>query len=281
MCGIPFEDLTFKVADIDDFESVKELYKHYYPANHPLFNETFWRWQYLDKPDSGALIICHDGIVYGHMGFVKDGGIVWLINIYIQKEIRSDKVTDELFRLARIRGPIAVVLANPNGKGLLAKKQWYGYEHLKRLIKMNPAVEGQPVEQLLSEGTEQNFDKAEGYYWQQPHIAGGKTVGGEVIYQKPVNGFRLVSATDIAALESDAWERGINWIDAVLMWNDPLYHQLKKAGWAELDYFPWFLNPVDLNRKIDLNLYSEEPLPKGFRFSRIFADMSRIGSIKS
>ena len=281
MCSIAFEDLLFKVADINDFEKVKDLYRHYYPVHHPLFNEAFWRWQYLDKPESGALIIYHNNTVYGHMGFVKDGGIVWLINIFIEKEIRSEKVTDELFRLARTRGPIAVVLANASGKGLLAKKQWYGYEHLKRLVKINPAVRDSVIQNILAEGAEQSFERADGYYWNQPYIDGGKTDGGEVIYQKAVNGLRLVSVTNIDALEKDAWNRQINWIDAVLMWNDPLYYQLKKAGWEEAGDFPWFLNPVDLNRKIDLNLYSEEPLPKGFRFSRIFADMSRIGSIKA
>lgn len=277
------EDYIVRFASIDDHERLVQFYRSYYKAGHPLYDLSFWKWQYGNE-ETGRSIIAEkkDSEIIGHIGCNFGGGMVWLINILINREYSGHGLTTAFFDLARTLGPIAVAVANAAGQALLAKKQWYRHADLQRLVLVNPAIANRPIQEWVQSINLSStaIQKPEGNYWQQPGLNGMMmNDGSTAVVQQDAGGLRVVDLVDADALAAQAWELGFSWVDYIASWNHPMVTGLLKKGWKVGSALPWYLNPVDFNMQIVLNVFSEEPLDKNFLFHRSYADLGRVGRI--
>jgi hypothetical protein len=268
---------------LDDHDRLTHFYETYYKQGHPLFNKYFWQWQYGSRENARSIIAELDnGDIIGHMGCSEGGGIIWLINILIDKQYSGHGLTTAFFDKARSLGPIAVAMANNAGQALLAKKKWYRYADLQRFVLINPSLAEAPKESWVQPFDIEidAFERPLGHFWDQPGIDGIQFGdGSNGVVQKPVGGLRMIDMNDVTTIASKAWELGFRWVDHIASWNDPIVPSLQKNNWRNDTDMPWYLNPVDFNVKVVFNLFSEEPLPKDFLFRRSYADLGRVGKL--
>lgn len=270
---------SVRYASFSDHAALSELYRTYYPSNHPLFYPVFWQWQFGPATGGQCIVALDgDGKVAGHLGVVPGGGLAWLINILVRRTGDMPGLIAAMFDLARTQGPLAVALANPAGAALLQKRGWHRQPNLRRLIWISPAVQHLPVAAVLAPvALSAGLTRPASGFYQQPLLESAVLPGGdECLLQAAVGGLRLVSFD--AVEQSLAWAQanGWRWADAVVS-TDEDEQWLLAHGFQYQPDFPWFVNPPDFSRTVELNFFTEEPLPAGFRFSRLYADMSRIG----
>lgn len=277
------DEVLVRYATAEDYPEMAEFFKIYYKPGHPLYKFEFWQWQY-GNPERGSSILAINerGKIVGHMGCCKGGSLVWLMNIVVDRIYSSMGVITRFFDAAREYGPIAVAVANPAGQGVLQKKQWYRYADLQRYVLVNPKLANRPVEDWVQplQLVKPVGQNPGGHYWEQPGLDGILMADGSTAVWQPYSGgLRIVDIQNHAELAEQAWALGFNWIDYVASWNHPLCRVLEKAGWTARSALPWYLNPVDFNMIVPLNLFSEEALPRDFLFHRTYADMARVGSL--
>lgn len=274
---------TVHQATLHDFTRLQTFYASYYPAGHPLFNEAFWRWMYLHEPYGICLIAQNeDGEIVGHLGCVQGGGRTWLVNILINKKYSGFGMIEMLFNAARKRGPLTVAVANEAGAGLLRKKGWTEAEPLQRLIWIHPSLRHQQIDNHFFKPYIMDVDlpKPTGHFWKQPHLHGIQLADGSTaVLASKTSGLRLIDVVNMQTVIDWAITNKIRWMDWVGSSHDSLVQKLAKQDFTNITSFPWFLDPVDFNRSIQLNLFSEVPLSADFLFHRTYADMTRIGKI--
>lgn len=272
-----------RIATLQDHEQLIHFYNCYYPQGHPLYKKEFWKWMFTN-PDYGQCIVVENQAkkIVGHMGIIKAGGLVWLVNILVDIQFRGQHIPDILFETAGQYGPLAVAVANDAGASLLRRKKWHEHPPLHRWLWTRPNKDFtkdkdffKPIQQPV------DLPKPAGYLWQQPYLQGVAFEWGDIA-QLALNtgGLRLVTCNNVAACVNWAIHMGCNWIDFVTSSTDATLQQsLERSGFVRNDAFPWYLNPPDFNRKVTLNWFTEKPLPAGFVFDRSMADMTRVGSI--
>jgi hypothetical protein len=235
------------------------------------------------NPEYGQCIIVEndsDNII-GHVGAVKGGGLVWLVNILINRSYSNTGVVAKLFETARQMGELAVAVANDAGSGLLRKKNWIEHPNLQRLVWIHPGKQVEPDASFFSPLLEPfDLPAVHGYFWQQPFLESVLFPWGDMaIVARRSGGIRLVTVKQPALCTAWAIENNIRWMDWVGSAHDETIANIFNHGWQEIPSFPWFLDPLDLSRKISLNFFTEHPLPSDFRFLRTYADMTRVGMI--
>lgn len=277
--------MTTREATINDWDKLNQFFTRIYRENHPLQNKEFWQWQYGD-PAYGRSFIClnESGNIVGHVGGNFQGGVAWIINVYLDEECRGKGVLGKLYNLARQYYPLAATAANEAGLGLYKNMRWIRYYDLVRYVKINPNFKDENFE-FLCKKIEVSIDDLivkDTHYFKQPSIKGIKLEdGSRAVSQENVGGLRVVDVENINLLEEQAWKMGYLWIDYITSWNDLKTKDLEKNGWV-LDFksvIPWRLNPVEQHYFCDITFLSEEPLDKEFIVHRSFSDHGRIGSL--
>ena len=272
-------------ATIEDWNELNIFYNKIYRQNHPLHNKEFWYWQY-GNPKYGRSFIClnEKEEVVGHVGANFQGGIAWVINVYLNEECRGKGILSNLYNLARLYYPLAATAANEAGLGLYRNMRWIRYCDLVRYVKINPNCKQRTFENVcknVSVRVDELIIK-DTHYFQQPIIKGLLLAdGSRAISQENVGGLRIISIENLQQLEDKSWELGYLWMDYVTSWNDLKSKELEKSGWV-LDFksvVPWRLNPVEKNYFCDITFLSEEPLDKKFIVHRSCSDHGRIGSL--
>lgn len=272
-------------ATVNDWDKLHQFFTKIYRESHPLHKKDFWEWQYGDAKFGRSLICLNEnGNVVAHVGANFQGGIAWIINVYVDEECRGKGILGKLYNLARQYYPLAATAANAAGLGLYKNMRWIRYYDLVRYVKINPNFKDENFEFLCKEVKVSIDDLIvkESHYFQQPSIKGIKLAGGSrAVSQENVGGLRVVDIENINSLEEQAWELGYLWMDYITSWNDLKTKNLEKNGWI-LDFksvIPWRLNPVEQHYFCDITFLSEEPLDKEFIVHRSFSDHGRIGSL--
>ncbi|AUC82066.1 GNAT family N-acetyltransferase [Lacinutrix sp. Bg11-31] len=272
-------------ATIQDWDKLRAFFIKIYRANHPLHKLEFWEWQY-GNAKYGRSFIClnNNQEVVGHVGANFQGGLAWIINVYLDVECRGQGVLGKLYALARNYYPLAATAANEAGLGLYRNMRWIRYYDLVRYVKVNPKLEDQSFKSVCR-NIEVNIEDlldAKSHYFQQPGVKGLVfNDGSQAVSQENVGGLRAVNIVDINAFEEQAWALGYRWIDYITSWNNLETKKLAKNNWA-LDYknvVPWRLNPIEENYFCDITFLSEKPLDNEFVVNRNFSDHGRIGSL--
>lgn len=272
-------------ATVEDWEKLLQFFKLIYRENHPMHNQEFWQWQYGDS-QYGRSFICINAKeeIVGHVGANFQGGVAWIINVYLKEECRGKGILGELYRLARAYYPLAATAANEAGLGLYRNMRWIRYYDLVRFVKINPSLLDKSFESVCKNVAVDNgsFIKRDTHYFQQPKIKGLQfSDGSRAISQEEVGGLRVLEIKNLVELEKQAWKLGYNWVDFITSWNDIQIKDLDKNNWT-IDYknvVPWRLNPVEENYFCDISLLSEKPLDNEFVVKRNFSDHGRIGSL--
>lgn len=272
-------------ATVEDWEKLLQFFKLIYRENHPLHNKEFWQWQYGDS-HYGRSFICintQEEIV-GHVGANFQGGVAWIINVYLKEECRGKGVLGELYGLARAYYPLAATAANEAGLGLYRNMRWIRYYDLVRFVKINPSLLDKSFESVCKNVVvnTDSFIKRDTHYFKQPKIKGLQlSDGSRAVSQEEVGGLRVLEIKNLIELEKQAWKLGYNWVDYITSWNDIQIKDLDKNNWT-IDYknvVPWRLNPVEENYFCDISFLSEKPLDNEFIVKRNFSDHGRIGSL--
>lgn len=272
-------------ATVKDWNKLHQFFTRIYRENHPLHKKEFWEWQYGDAKFGKSLICLNENEdIVGHVGANFQGGIAWIINVYLDEECRGKGILGRLYDLARRYHPLAATAANEAGLGLYKNMRWIRYYDLVRYVKINPNFKDENFE-FLCKKIEVSIDDLivkDSHYFQQPSIKGVKLKdGSRAVSQENVGGLRVVDIENIDLLEQQTWELGYLWMDYITSWNDLKTKNLEKNGWV-LDFksvIPWRLNPVEQNYFCDITFLSEEPLNKEFIVHRSFSDHGRIGSL--
>jgi len=278
--------MTTREATIADWEELYKFFIKIYRENHPLQNREFWEWQYGDEKFGRSFICLNEkGEIAGHVGANFQGGIAWIINVYLNEECRGKGILGKLYNLARAYYPLAATAANKAGLGLYKNMRWIRYYDLVRYVKINPNIEEKTFE-AVCRPIEVEVDaliKKDTHYFQQPSLKGlVLNDGSRAVSQENVGGLRVVEFENLEALENEAWNLGYLWMDYITSWNNLKTKDLEKSGWV-LDYknvVPWRLNPLEENYFCDITFLSEDPLDKEFVVARNYSDHGRIGSLK-
>ena len=272
-------------ATLDDWFKLLQFFKIIYRENHPLHSKEFWQWQYGDSQYGRSFICLNEKEqIVGHVGANFQGGVAWIINVYLNEECRGKGVLARLYDLARSYYPLAATAANEAGLGLYKNMRWIRYYDLVRFVKVNPSI----LDKSFSSVCEnvlvniESFVKRDTHYFQQPGIKGIQlNDGSRAVSQENIGGLRVLEINNLLQLESQAWELGYNWIDYITSWNDLNTKDLEKNNWT-LDYknvVPWRLNPAEENYFCDITFLSEKPLENEFVVKRNYSDHGRIGSL--
>ncbi|MBC7523072.1 MAG: GNAT family N-acetyltransferase [Flavobacterium sp.] len=276
-------------ATIADWSKLETFFKIIYRNNHPLHSQVFWEWQYGDAKFGRSFISLNENEeIVGHVGANFQGGIAWIINVYLTEECRGKGILSRLYALARNYFPLGATAANEAGLGLYRNMRWIRYHDLVRYVKINPNCNDKSFDAVCSKieiklTPKYKIDNNElKHYFNQPSLK-GIVLRDEsaAVSQEIVGGLRIISFQNCKELEDQAWEIGYNWIDYITSWNDLQIKDLEKNNWV-LDYksvVPWRLNPVEENKFCDITFLSEEPLDKDFIVKRYFSDHGRIGSL--
>ncbi|MFV8440705.1 GNAT family N-acetyltransferase [Flavobacterium sp. LB2P44] len=272
-------------ATLEDWEKLLHFFKLIYRENHPLQNKEFWQWQYGDT-QYGRSFICINAQeeIVGHVGANFQGGIAWIINVYLKEECRGKGFLGELYGLARAYYPLAATAANDAGLGLYRNMRWIRYYDLVRFVKINPSLLDKSFESVCKKVVVDtgSFIKRDTHYFRQPKIKGLQlSDGSRAVSQEEVGGLRILEIKNVVELEKQAWELGYNWVDYITSWNNIRIKDLDKNNWT-IDYknvVPWRLNPVEENYFCDISFLSEKPLDNEFIVKRNFSDHGRIGSL--
>lgn len=279
--------MIIREAKSQDWSNLSEFYRSIYREHHPLHNRDFWEWQYGDKI-FGRSFICinSENKIVGHVGANFQGGLAWIINVFLDSNYRGQGILGKLYNLAREYYPLAATAANEAGLGLYRNMGWIRYYNLVRYVAINPLYPTATVSEIcqpINVEIEQ-FNITDTHYFRQPTITGLiLNDGSRAVSQEDVGGLRVLSIEDLQNLECQAWELGYKWMDFITSWNDLNIKKLEASGWL-LDYktvVPWQLNPLNKDYFCDITFLSEEPLPKDFIVHRNHSDHGRIGSIKN
>ncbi len=272
-----------------DWKKLETFFLKIYRKNHPLHNQKFWEWQY-GNPKFGRSFIClnENDEIEGHVGANFQGGIAWIINVYLTEECRGKGILARLYALARNYYPLGATAANEAGLGLYRNMRWIRYHNLVRYVKINPTIKNPNLLNVCTTINDINLPKTIileenlKHYFDQPLLKGGVlNDGSSFISQEEVGGMRVIKFNNLDDLEHQAWKMGYNWMDYVTSWNDLQSKELEKNNWV-LDYksfIPWRLNPVEKDNFCDISFLSEQPMDKEFVVKRYFSDHGRVGSL--
>jgi len=273
-------------ATSKDWHILKQFFTKIYRENHPLQNKEFWEWQYGDEKFGRSFICLNEQEeVVGHVGANFEGGLAWIINVYLFEECRGQGILGKLYDLARNYYPLAATAANEAGLGLYRNMRWIRYYDLVRYVKINPMITDLNFANICKNIKVSITDLIinDSHYFQQPSIKGLILAdGSRAVSQEEVGGLRVVDIKNLKAMEEQAWQLGYNWMDYITSWNDLKTKELEINGWV-LDFksvVPWRLNPIEENYFCDITFLSEEPLDKEFIVHRSYSDHGRIGSLK-
>jgi hypothetical protein len=280
------EILEFEVrrATIFDYSSLYEFYEKVYPTNHPLKNIDFWKWQY-GNPDYGtAYIVIKNNRVHGHVGAYYSDGLAWIINVYLDDEIRGKGYLSQMYNLARDDYQyLGATSANSAGLGLYRNMGWIRYSNLERFLLINPAFMNDDITQIISPTQKFTLLSPSGnHYWEQPGINGHQLEDGTIgNMQFEIGGFRIIDIKDTKKAIEGLWSLGVKWCDFVTSWNDKKITLLQKDGWLSNNEmkFPWYLNPIDINKQFNVSFLTENPLKNDFVCRRYNSDHGRVGTL--
>ena len=268
-----------------DWDRLLVFFLKIYRANHPLHKKEFWEWQY-GNPKFGRSFICLNDKqeVVGHVGANFQGGLAWIINVYLGTECRGQGILGKLYALARSYYPLAATAANEAGLDLYRNMRWIRYCDLVRYVKVNPSLNDKSFQSVCSrvEVDYKDLIHTRSRFFQQPGIKGIMLKDGSLAAsQEKVGGMRAVNIKNVRYFEEQAWKLGYHWIDYISSWNDLQLKQLIKENWT-IDYknvVPWRLNPVQENYFCDITFLSEKPLGNEFIVQRMYSDHGRVGSL--
>lgn len=277
--------MILREAESGDWEILLCFFQEIYRKDHPLHNREFWEWQYGDRLYGRSFIsVNNDGKVVGHVGANFQGGLAWIINVYLKEEYRGNGILGDLYKMARLYFPLAATAANQAGLGLYRNMKWIRYHDLQRYVLINPKVTSKDLN-VVCQKVNVDISKLvvnDTHYFKQPSLRGILLEdGSRAVSQENVGGLRIVSVVNLQFLQSKAWNLGYLWMDYITSWNDPTIKQLEIAKW-ELDYnsvIPWHLDPLEKGYFCDVTFLSEETLEKDFIVSRNFSDHGRVGSL--
>jgi hypothetical protein len=274
-----------RVATIDDWDKLNIFFLKIYRENHPLHNKEFWEWQYGNEQFGRSFICLNENEeVTGHVGANFEGGLAWIINVYLEQECRGQGVLGKLYDLARKYYPLAATAANDAGLGLYKNMRWIRYYDLVRYVKINPSIKILKTDSLCRNITidTKQLRVMDTHYFKQPGIKGLLLAdGSRAVSQEKVGGLRVLCIENIQSLENEAWKLGYLWMDYITSWNDLKTKDLDKNGWV-LDFksvIPWRLDPIEENYFCDITFLSEAPLDSEFVVRRSYSDHGRVGSI--
>ncbi|MEM9544441.1 MAG: GNAT family N-acetyltransferase [Bacteroidota bacterium] len=277
-------NLSIKRATIEDYPKLYNFYDAVYPDLHPLKNIDFWKWQYADPEYGTSYIVQNDEEVLGHVGAYFNGGVAWIINVYLKVSARGHGFLRQLYNMAREDYiNLGATSANDAGLGLYRNMKWYRYSNLERLICFNPAFDHSDILSILKPIPSHALaSPQDNIYWKQPGIHGHMLRDGSTgISQFDIGGFRIVDIKNMEQATSELWSLGYKWIDYVTSWNDLNIRLLAKNEWISDDQakLPWYLNPIDQTKKFRVSFLSENPLQRDFVCNRKFSDHGRVGKL--
>lgn len=278
--------MKIREANKNDWESLLKFFLQVYREDHPLHSREFWEWQYGDK-QYGRSFICinEQAEIVGHVGANFQGGLAWIINVYLDENYRGQGILGNLYNLARSYYPLAATAANKAGLGLYRNMGWIRYYDLQRYVVINPNIAEKSLKNVCRpvDVSIKNLLLKDSHYFRQPNIKGILLEdGSRALSQENVGGLRVLSIDNLKSLEEQAWKLGYLWMDYITSWNDLMIKQLELANWS-LDYnsvVPWHLNPLVEGYYCDITFLSEIALPNDLVVARNFSDHGRIGSLK-
>ncbi len=274
-----------KIATIDDWKELYAFYEKVYPVNHPLKNIDFWKWQYGNHAHGSAYIVRDEHAVYGHVGAYFNGGLAWIINVYLDEVLRGQGWLGKLYDMAREDYThLAATSANAAGLGLYRNMGWIRYADLERYILINPVYAHLPIKEILTQTEISTIltQPTDNYYWQEPGITGALLEDGSTgVAQTQVGGFRFAELLETEKALEQIWGMGFKWCDYLSSWNDKKHTELARKGWAqhhEIE-FPWYMNPIDYQKKCKVTFLTEGNVDNTFLCKRYYSDHGRVGSL--
>ena len=273
--------MEIRVATGADWEKLLAFFTQIYRKSHPLQNQAFWQWQFGNPEHGGSIIALVDNRIIGHIGVNRSSGVAWLINLFLDPEWRGKGVVTNMYKLAEEFGPLATTNANSAAEGVYRKMGWVGHANLRRFVYCTEDVS---AESLLSEvARRQDFKQPTGHhFWDQPGQLGimGDDGTSAVDFLK-FGGLRLVEIAEVKSLNDFVISTGARWADYVTSWNDPLCEQLLVQGWLPDNNcgVPWLFEPIEINSRLNANMYSKDPLPRELIVRRWDSDIGRVGSL--
>ena len=270
-----------RIANENDWPRLFDFYRRIYRAGHPLLNFDFWKWQYGDPDFGGAIAAFHDQKVVGHIGVNKSNGLAWIINAYLDPEFRGQGILRELYSTAEEFGPLAATNVNAAGTSMYRKMGWIRYANLIRLCSVRKFVRKDKLVKAVA--GPQYPAPPDHHYWKQPGIAGlFKAEVASAVDFRSSGGLRIVSVIDTKGIEEFISESGALWADYITSWNDPIIPVLESFGWSSNEDLgvPWNFNPLEINSKANINVFSKDPLPRDLIIKRWDSDHGRIGSLR-
>lgn len=280
-------NLIIKRADLTDWDCLSKFYSRIYPRFHPLSNLEFFKWQYGEIENGSAYILRDSDQVYGHVGAYFAGGIAWMINVYLDESMRGQGWIGQLYSFARHQYQLlAATSANEAGLGLYRNMNWYRYSNLERYICVHPKFKQNELDfSSMLQPSLLNYSwrvTSNEHYWKQPGIVGHTFADGSTgVYHAETNGFRFVCINDIQVCLNEIWNLGVTWCDFVTSWNDKKIIELEKMNWKNnrAYSFPWYLNPINFEKKFQISFLSEKVLDSNFICRRTYSDHGRVGSL--
>lgn len=266
-------------ASSEDWPALLSFFQRIYRAGHPLHRRDFWYWQFGDRNFGRSFIVASETEIRGHIGANFVDGIAWVINVFLDEQLRGQGFLRKLYDLARGYFPVASTNANKAALDMYRAMGFARYCDLQRYVKIRPEVD--PADAVRPV----DFARAPAqpgpqHYWTQPGILGAVADdGSSFVLQADVGGMRAVEIADEDILETTCWDMGARWIDYVTSWNDPLCRRLEQSGWINGDPIPYRLHPLIAGSRSNISVVSEQPLPKGFIIRRYHSDHGRVPSL--
>lgn len=271
--------MAVREATLDDWPQLKDFFLRVYRLDHPLQNFDFWRWQYAYPEFGRSVIVCDDHKIYGHLGAYFSDGVSWIMNVYLDEQLRGKGYLAELYNVARSYYPIAATNINALGLGMYQKMGYIRYFDLMRFTIIRPDLTVENVIDRMSLNGFEKVDRKE-WYWKQPTLLSGRTTNDDTFtFQQNLGGLRAVQISDPVTFAKTAWQYGARWIDYVTSWNDPIIGKLHAAGWNCGDDIPFRLDPLIVGSKSNIAFVSEKPLPNAIVVRRFHSDHGRVPSI--
>lgn len=273
--------MEVRFAVESDWPMLAEFYLRVYRPHHPLHSKEFWMWRFGDPENGSSVIAESNGSIVGHVGINRSSGVAWIINVYLDVNQRGQGLLTKLYALAETKGLLAATNINASGVGMYKKMGWI--EHPK-LIRYVLADDNLSATNLLAP-TVRSCDAKEptgNHYWKQPGIKGILLEDGSTCIDfMHFGGIRFVEIGDANSVIEMMKSLNARWADYVTSPNDPLCDELVKMGW-KLDFessVPWLFDPIDLDSRMDVNVFAKFPLPESLIIRRWDSDHGRVGSI--
>lgn len=273
--------MNVRLANESDWTQLQEFFSRIYRPSHPLRSKIFWDWRFGDIVNGGSIVATEGKRVIGHVGVAKSSGIAWIINVYLDVSWRGKGLLREMYSQAEAFGPLAATNVNKAGVEMYRKMGWYGYANLKRYVFTRKSL---AIKDLLAptKSPSDYLSPIDNHYWRQPGIVGLASKGGSsAVDFRHLGGIRIVEVANLEDLQEFIDSSGANWADYVTSWNDPLSSMLESIDWSASEELgiPWFFDPIDLNSKMSINVFSKETLPRDLIIRRWDSDHGRVGSI--